>query len=414
MISPVETPSLGSRRSRPVAVAALNWLALLSLVSSGCTGNLTSFIGQSLGHLGDTQFRAVVLVSPSRLAPRSGSDSPTDWAASKRAGEACTLYAHLVRSQPGYSARALSREFAACVLGHGAAQVTCEFTIGHVGAAPDDTAVEIPVSYRVTSTNGATPASSASWVAEAAWRAIPKEGQFTIRVPARAQPGSGWQFALRKAQESDGQAGKWSTAAEAFSQPALRSLVVAEASASLAADIEPQLRRMLDDDGFTRFKERKVAYGYGLCELEAAPHEDGIDALVVLYVAQHLQDGDFLPPYLETADQATREEIIDLARKVCASMQPRRWRSTQRERLDARPAFISKATIVLELPPGTQQVSVSRNAFTDEGRELLGRMERLMTEFVAKLNARALRASGVDPAEVEARWRKIMPDASRP
>jgi hypothetical protein len=384
-------------------------MTAIVLMLTGCSGNLTGFVSQHLGHLGDTKFRASVLVSPSQSFAGTGKQANADFAAAKKTGDACTLYSNLVRTEPGYSARTLAETFLGCILEHGAAQVSCDFEIGAPGAAPDDAAVEIPVTYKLSALADATPAATASWVAEAAWQAIPKEGSFTIRVPTRSQAGLGWQFARLKSPRAEPAAGDWRSANEVFSPQAIRSLAVAEAAVALAAGIEPTLMELVNTDGLTRLQKRKAVYGVGMCALEIAPQEDGVDTLAILSAAQQLRDGRHLPRHLVDGPADDREAVIDLARKVCGMMSPKMWKSTQREQLDARPVFISKAAVVLELPPrSTRLPPVSRNAFTDEGEQLLGRMEQVMGELVARLNASALRASGVEPREVEARWQNIV------
>lgn len=399
---------------RMITVARLTCCAALSLtlVGAGCSGNLTEFVAQNLGHVGGSTFRASVIVSPSQTVAAPARQRVTSIAVSKRAGDACTLYGHVMRSQPGYSARSLAQEFAACVLRHGAAEVSVDFEIGDLAAASDGVAVEIPVDYRVSAVIDTAPASTASWVAEAAWQAIPREGSFTIRVPARSQTGLRWEFARLRSPRAEPAASEWRSLEQVFSPQEIRTLAMAEASVALAARIEPQVRQLVAEDGLSRFQNRKAAYGVGLCALEVAPQEDGIDSLAVLYAAQQLRDGKYLPAHLAGAQAEERDEVIGLARKVCGVMTPKTWKSTQREQLDARPVFISKSTVVLELPRRSQRLGVSRNAFTAEGEELLTRMEALMGELVAKLNQSAVRAAGVDPAEVEARWRKIMPNVN--
>jgi len=382
------------------------WMVAMALCLTGCSGNLTGFIGQNLGHVGETRFRAPVVVSPSQTLTGVARQAATAFAAAKEVGDACTLYSHVVRSQPGYSVRELSDTFLNCILTHGAAQLSCDFEIGHPGAASDDTAVEIPVTYTVSALSDATPGESSSWVAEAAWQAIPKEGSFTIRVPARAEVDGSWKFARLKSPRAEPTAGDWRTAGEVFSAQAIRSLALAEAAVALATEIEPTLRKLVNKDGLKRFEERRAVYGIGVCALEVAPQEDGIDTLAVLSAAQQLRDGKHLPRHLVDGPVEEREEVVDLARKVCGMMSPKTWKSTQREQLQARPVFISKTSVVLELAPRSQRLPVSRNAFTEEGEQLLARMEQVMGELVARLNASALRESGLEPAEVEARWRK--------
>ena len=382
------------------------------LALSGCSADLNAFIDRELGHLNDAKFHASVVVSPSQSIGGAATKGVADLTAAKKAGDACTLYGHSVRSKPGYSTRSLAREFLACVLRHGAAQVSCDVVIGPLTAAPDDVAVEIPVVYKVSSIGDAAPAVTSSWVAEAAWRAIQREGSLVISVPARSRTGLDWQFARLKSPGDEPLAGDWRNAGDVLSMQAIRSLALAEVATALAGHIQPAIWGLVAEDGLTRFMDRKAAYGIGLCAVEAAPQEDGIDTLAVLSAAQRLRDGKFLHDHFADASAAEREEVVALARKVCGMMTPKTWRSNQRERLDARPVFISKTSVVLELPPKATRLSVSRNAFTDEGEELLGRMEYVMVELVAKLNASALRASGVSAAEAEAQWRRIVPNAN--
>lgn len=382
------------------------------LALSGCSADLNTFIDRELGHLTEATFHASVLVSPSQSIGAVATKRAVDLTAAKKAGDACTLYAYSVRSKPGYSVRSLAREFLACVLRHGVAQVGCDVVIGLPAAAPDDSAIEIPVVYKVSSIGDAAPAVTSSWVAEGAWRTLQREGRLVISVPARSRTGSDWQFARLKSLGDQPLPGDWRGAGEVFSVQAIRSLAVAEVATALAAHIQPAISELVAEDGLTRFMDRGAAYGIGLCVVEAAPQEDGIDTLAVLSAAQRLRDGKYLHDHFAAASAEEREEVVALARKVCGMMTPKTWRSNQRERLDARPAFISKTAVVLELPPKATRLSVSRNAFTDEGEELLGRIEHAMVELVAKLNASALRASGVDADEAEARWRRIVPNAN--
>jgi hypothetical protein len=290
--------------------------------------------------------------------------------------EALTLLTHAVRSEPGYSVRRLSGQVFDFLVKNGLMVANCDiqFEFPQTAAGGD----ELPVtgSFRVVSVREAIPAFDTSWVAEAAWRAVPKEGRFAFKAPVGSRNDS--------------------------SMNQIDGAVVAHVGELLAKDVEGELHKLLTSDGTLRFQSRGAAYGIGECALEACPREDGVDTLSVLRVAQRIRDRVHLPDFLAEIPEQDRDDIVAVARLVCGVMQPKEWKSVMRERLHARPVFVSKTTVVLELASDDRRLTVNRNAFRNESEQILARIEGLAVELVAKINAASLTAAGIDADDAKA------------
>jgi hypothetical protein len=302
-------------------------------------------------------------------------DSRQDMPRLRDHAEAFALRTHAVRREPGYSVRRLSGEVFDFLLKNGVMVANCDIRFEFPQLAAWGGEVPITGSFRLVSVREAIPAFDTSWVAEAAWCAVPKEGRFFFKSPVGSRHGS--------------------------SMNEIDDAVVAHVGELLAKNIEGELHKLVTSDGTLRFQSRGAAYGIGECALEACPREDGVDTLSVLRVAQRIRDHDHLPDFLAEVPEQDRDDIVDVARRVCGVMQPKEWKSVMRERLNARPVFLSKTTVVLELASGGRRLTVNRNAFRNESEQILARIEGLAVELVAKINAASLTAAGIDAADAK-------------
>jgi len=248
------------------------------------------------------------------------------------------------------------------------------------GSGADE--VSVAGSFKLAAIRDVSVPDESSWVVQAGWQTVPRQGEFGFRLPKTAEN-------TEPAQMND----------------AVRSHV----ESVLSNSIESELHRLLESNVLKRFESRKAVYGYGDCIPEAAPQEDGIDCLAVLGLAQQFRDRKYPPAFLseEPDDWAN---IVSLARKICGLMLPKEWRSVLRERLKARPVLLSKKLVVLELATGGKPLAINRNAFTEEGEKRLVRMEDVMVEFLARVNGAKASAAkrpkdpvkGVDPWAIPA------------
>jgi len=358
-----------------------------------------------------------------------GTDGPVapdptaeDLAALRSLHDLCLMHAHVVRTRPKYSARQLASELAQILLSRGFLTVRCEIDLG-VPVVASDESVQLVGEFTVDEVLECCPPPISSWVAEAAWKAVPRTGRFTVDVPAKQSARGTWLLGLPRRAASTQAANRgdvdWLPAKTFFSLPVVLGVVVEQIEAALSQAINSTLRGLLDSDGRIRFASRGVAYGADRCMLEACPTEDGIDALTVLDAALALRHGDTWPPGLQNASAENKEQATALAVKICGMMRPKDWRSTEREKLDARPVFVSRNTVVLELAQATarnavgkslrqgSRLTVNRNAFSETSEDLLVRLEESMQDFVSLLNTMALESAGQDPDDVEARWQEL-------
>lgn len=336
--------------------------------------------------------------------------------------EVCEMHASLVRSRAGYSARQLAGELGQAILYAGFLTADCDIAFQQVTISPGDSGVDIDGEFRVRAVTETCPSPTSSWVAESAWKAVPAKGRFSIHIPARLTGRGEWLFGLSTPRtptftNSPGNL-KWVQLHEAFSARHLAAEAAMPIGHELVRGIPPALNRLLQTDGHTRFEKTGAAYGAGKCILEAASKEDGIDALAVLGAALNARDGDRWSATLQNATDESKEKAKALAAKICGMMQPKEWRSTERERLDARPVFISHAVVILELAKATDRqavgkqlrsgsrIAVTRNAFSENSEGLLGRLEQAMEEFVSLLNGMAIESAGQDPDQVARAWKE--------
>lgn len=351
-------------------------LATVALLLSGCKPP-----PKTLQH--SRELRELLSVVPSDALRRRVRAGAMSVEKTRSRSDAFVLSTYATRSKPGYSARALSDEVSDFLLQHGVMRAKCDITFQWSSTSRPVDDVTMSGSYRVVAIRDAFPPCDSSWVAEAAWHAVPREGRFSLTVPARLVSGT--------------------------STKAVDVLVAEHVESLLARDIESKLHDLLAMDGATRFASRHTVYGTSDCTPEVCPNEDGIDALAILRVAQTMQDEKHLPECVAGATAEDKEQIVSLARMLCGMMLPRDWNSVVRERLRARPIFISKTTVVLQLATEKKEFTVNRNAFTDESDAVLSRFETRAMEFVSKLNAARLTAAGVDAADVE---KKGLPPAA--
>jgi hypothetical protein len=366
------------KKSRP-SVSGIVML-FCCLLAAGCSPQPSPAESKS--------FRTVLTIAPSKKLRdqiQAGQINLSDLR--KRGADFC-LAAHSTRSQPGYSANKLSRDFYQFLLTSGAMSAAYDIEFQWATSFADEG--NVSGSFRLAATREVSIPDESSWVVQAGWQAVPEQGEFGFRLPKPA---------------------------EKVGPALMNDAVQTHVEALLSNSIESELHRLLELDVLKRFESRKVVYGYGDCVLEAAPQEDGIDCLAVLGLAQKLRDGE-LPPAFPSQKPVDWADIVSLARKVCGLMRPKEWRSVARERLEARPVLLSKNLVVLELAIGGKRLVVNRNAFTDEGEKLLLRMEDVAVEFVARVNAATASAAkgrndpakGVDPHAIETPQEIALPE----
>jgi len=319
------------------------------------------------------EYRTVLTVAPSadlRDQIRSGVVTMKEL---RKRGDALTLTMCARRSQPGYSVRQMSQEAHDFVLHFGAMSATCDISFQWPGPAILTGETEVSGTFHLASVRAVSIPEESSWVAQAAWHAVPRKGQFKFRLPA--------------------------TTTSDLPVSGIDDLVTQHVESLLSKRIEPELDRLLRMKGPQRFLERKAAFGTGDCAAEACPHEDGIDCLAILQLAQRIRDPDSPPPYLPAIPAADREELVTLANEICRLMLPKQWTSVLKEKRKGRPAFLSKTSVILA---GAEQVEMTRNAFAVGNEVSLLRLEKKMVELVTKLNqANVKLAAAGEPAETQ-------------
>lgn len=406
------------------AICAQAILIIISAWVAGCSQNprndLMSAVSPYAKGLDGRKFSAEISTMVNRRTAGRHDDAESDREALTALHETWQLHAHAFRSIPGYSARALASEAAELILEFGFLVADCEITLNKPFASTEDSVVKIPANYAIRELKAAHPVSQSSWVAEAAWESIPTAGSFLIDIPARRDSTDSWSFAEYPEPVPDrggkGNAQNWIDAKAAFSNPQIKARAIDALATALTQGIALAIRDLLDSDGATRLAKRGAVYGTGPSPLEACAREDGIDMVRILNAALAVQDVNDLPPPLNNASDDSKNAAVSLASRIRGMMQPKDWWSTQRERLNARPLFISRSTTLLEVAKPTARrtvgkrlaagarVPVTRNAFADKSEQLLGRLEETAEEFVSHLNAMVLESSKLDPEEVNKAW----------
>jgi hypothetical protein len=314
----------------------------------------------------------------------------------------------------------LAGELGEVMLQFGFLTAQCDVEIQDASVAAEESGVDIAGEFRVRGVEETCPAPTSSWVAEHAWKSMPSKGRFSIHVPARRNGKGEWLFGLSVVQAPDftdsGSSVRWVNANTAFSATRLGEESREQIAKALLRPSRATVEQLLQTDGQTRFAKKGAAYGEGRCMLEASSKEDGIDAIAVLAAALETRGGKSWPATVQEATEDSKLRAANLAAKICGMMQPKEWRSTEREELEARPVFLSSTVVVLELskPTARQAVGkrlssgarlpVGRNAFAEGSQGVLLRLEQAMEEFVSLLNAMAIEAVGQDPDEIEKAW----------
>lgn len=345
------------------------FMLLLVCVQSGC-GSKAPSTSKAPKEL-TREIRAMLSVVPPAGVGKPGQAKSRDM--NKVRGRTASFVAELRarRATPGYSVRELSNDVFDFMVENGV--LLAKYDVTYKWSPPVLPTGEVLFSgkFSMVSVSEEYPPSESSWVAQAAWAAVPRNGVFTVSIPA---------FKVSGVAEDVIDAG-----------------VAQHLGVFLAKDIESHVHSLLAMDGAARLNARQAVYGLGDCTPEVCPKEDGIDSLALLQVAQSMRDVKHLPDYLMGASGEEKEDLALLARRVCAMVVPRDWKSVLRERVKARASFVSKNVVVLQTANGSR--TVNRNAFASESEAVLARFEAVAVEFVSKLNAIVLQASEVGGAE---------------
>lgn len=324
--------------------------------------------------------------------------------------EAWSRRACRVRTQPGYSARELAQEAGAVLREFGVASVLCDLAISPAIESYSPDRVRLTVKYDVVSVGSQRPPASASWVAAAAWAALPGPGELELEFPAKQVGADSWR--LGHALPAGTVFGRiepvlaWGEPADILSIPAITNAASSAIATKLAGRCAESLDELLGSPVASRIEKKGTIFGGIACLPEIAPQEDGIDLSLLRQIAGETATGDYWIEVLPQASELQRAGIVESLEKLLPTLKPRKWKSRLNERLVAEPAFLSESHVALDFGGESPRVTVERTAFDESGLRLLERIQQLAVDCVRLINEAA---TGSDDSEtIERTWNTLV------